>query len=398
MLAECGATGPWANFNASLGSEILREAAAIAGDASTGQVLPTGSPGTTSLAVRKPLGSVLAIAPWNAPVILGVRAVAAALACGNSVIFKGSEQCPRVHAIIASSLHAAGAPAGVVQYVLHRPEDAAVVTERPVSHPGIAHVNFTGSTRVGRVIAETAAKTLTPTLLELGGKAPAVVLDDADLDCAVDAIGFGAYMNAGQICMSTERVIVHRSLHEEFVSRLVRRAEALTVGDPANPRTQVGPLVGASSRERVLSLLADAQIKGADVTAGGEAEGNLLSPTVVTGVTRGMAIYREETFAPVVIVLPFDDDDEAVTLANDSEYGLSSAVFGSDESRAMRVASRIDAGLIHVNSATVDDEPNVPFGGVKGSGWGRFGGGYAIEEFTQLQWLTLQRGERHYPI
>ena len=259
-------------------------------------------------------------------------------------------------------------------------------------------MNFTGSTKVGRIIAAKCAEHLKRCLLELGGKAPQVVLPDADLEAAADAASFGAFMNSGQICMSTERIVADRSVAGELGDKLAERARKLVVGDPREQGTMIGPVVHDSARERILGLIEDARAKGADVLAGGDADGNLISPTVLAGVNPDMRIYGEESFGPVVAIVPVDGDDEAVRVANDTEYGLAAAVFGADVDHALDIARRIESGICHVNSSTVHDEPQMPFGGVKSSGWGRFGGRAALEEFTELRWMSVQQTSRHYPI
>ena len=224
------------------------------------------------------------------------------------------------------------------------------------------------------------------------------VLPDADLEAAADAASFGAFMNSGQICMSTERIVADRSVADDLGAKLADRAGKLTTGDPRDQGTMIGPVINDASRERVLELIEDAKAKGAQVLAGGDADGNAITPTVLSGVTPEMRIYGEESFGPVVTIVPVEGTDEAVRVANDTEYGLAAAVFGEDVDAAMAVARRIESGICHVNSSTVHDEPQMPFGGVKASGWGRFGGRAALEEFTELRWMTVQQGARHYPI
>jgi vanillin dehydrogenase len=393
---ETSGTFGWGMFNVGLAAAMFRAAGALALEPMDATVV-SAVPGLRSTAVRRPLGLCVGIAPWNAPVILATRAVVWPLAFGNTVILKASEQSPRVHAAIVQALVEAGAPAGVVGLITNDPKDAAEVVGSLIENPRTAHINFTGSTRVGRMIAAQAAPLLKPTLLELGGKAPLVVLDDADLDAATAAANFGAFMNSGQICMSTERIVVDRSVHDSFVARLVERADGLTAGSPFEPGTMVGPLVGEPASAHLAELLEDARAHGATIHGGGH-EGTLYRPTVVEGVTPEMRIYAEESFGPVVAVLTADDTDDAVRLANDTEYGLAAAVFGQDVDRALEVAGRIESGICHVNGATVHDEPSAPFGGVKGSGWGRFGSGQVLNEFTATQWVTVSEEARHYPI
>ncbi|MCW8378648.1 aldehyde dehydrogenase [Streptomyces justiciae] len=397
MTQEMGATAAWAGFNAHVAEGMLAEAAAQT-YSTVGEVIPSDVPGLTALGVRQPAGVVLGIAPWNAPLILGVRAVAMPLAFGNTVVLKASEQAPLTQAAIVAALHDAGLPAGAVNLITNAPEDAADIVAGVIAHPAVTRVNFTGSTRVGRIIAEQAGRHLTRVLLELGGKAPLLVLADADLDAAVDAACFGAFMNQGQICMSTERIIVDRSIAEEFSNRLAERAAALVVGDPRDPKTQIGPLVNEAGVKQVKALVEDAVAAGAQRLAGGDPDGLYFPPTVLRGITPAMRIYAEESFGPVASIVEVDGTEEAIAVANDTEYGLSAAVFSSDAAGALQIAQRIHSGSCHVNGATVHDEPQMPFGGVGASGWGRFGSRASLEEFTELRWLTVQSGARHYPI
>jgi vanillin dehydrogenase len=397
MASETGATAGWAGFNVALAGNMLREAAAMTTQVS-GEVIPSDKPGCIAMAVRQPAGVVLSIAPWNAPVILGVRALALPLACGNTVVLKASEICPGTHRLIAECLREAGLPPGVLNVITNAPEDTPALLEALISHPSVRRINFTGSTRVGRIIAQTAAKYLKPALLELGGKAPLIVLDDADLDAAVAAAAFGAFMNQGQICMSTERIVVDHDVAEAFVAKLAAKADSLIAGDPRTSNAPLGSLIGLDAVERIQGLVRDAVGKGARVVAGGRVQGTLMSATVVDHVTSTMRLYREESFGPVVAVIRANSVDEAVRIANDSEYGLSAAVFGRDVTRALAVAKRIDSGICHVNGPTVHDEARMPFGGVKASGYGRFGGTAGIAEFTELRWITIETGPQHYPI
>jgi benzaldehyde dehydrogenase (NAD) len=397
VTEETGGTLGWGMFNVELASGMLRDAglqaAAVHDEELTSQI-----PGKRARAVRQPAGVVVGIAPWNAPVILGTRALASPLAHGNTVVLKASEECPRTHGAIVDCLQQAGLPHGVVNLITNDPAHAPEVVEALIAHPAVRRVNFTGSTRVGRVIAEQAGRHLKRVLLELGGKAPMVVLADADLERAVAAANFGAFMHQGQICMSTERIVIDRSVAGEFADALARRAGAMSAGDPTDPQTQIGPLINPAALERVTELVQDAVAKGAEVLTGGEAQGALYPPTVLRGVTPEMRIYAEESFGPVVSIVEVDGVDEAVRMANDTEYGLSSAVFSADLEAAAEVARRLETGMCHLNDTTVHDEPQMPFGGVKASGWGRFGGRAAAEEFTELRWITQQDEPREYPI
>ncbi len=397
MAAETGATGPWAGFNVMLAAGMIREAAALTTQIA-GEVIPSDVPGSLAMGLRQPAGVVLGIAPWNAPVILGVRAIAVPLACGNTVVLKGSENCPRTHQLIAEAFQEAGFAPGVFNYLTNAPADAGKVVEAMVAHPAVRRVNFTGSTRVGKLIAMTCARYLKPVVLELGGKAPLLVLDDADLDAAVDAAAFGAFANSGQICMSTERLVVDAKVADDFVAKFVKKAKSLPLGDPRRPEPVVlGSVVGMGTVEHCNALIDDALAKGAKLLCGGKADSTLMPATVLDHVTPAMRIYREETFGPVKCVVRVDGVEAAIACANDNEYGLAAAVFGRDLARAMNVARRIESGICHVNGPTVHDEAQMPFGGVKGSGLGRFGGKAGIAEFTELRWITVQTTPRHYP-
>jgi benzaldehyde dehydrogenase (NAD) len=397
VSAETGATGMWGGFNVMLAAGMLREAASLTTQVA-GEVIPSDVPGSLAMGVRQPAGVVLGIAPWNAPVILGVRSIATPLACGNTVIFKGSENCPRTHQLIAEAFEDAGFPPGVVNYITNAPADAGAVVEAIVAHPAVRRVNFTGSTRVGKIIAATCAKYLKPVVLELGGKAPLLVLDDADLDDAVNGAAFGCFANSGQICMSTERIIVDQKVADEFVKKFAAKASALPLGDPRKPEPVVlGSVIGMATVHHCNALIDDALAKGAKLVCGGKVETTLMPATLLDHVTPDMRIYHEETFGPVKAIVRVKNTEEAIACANDNEYGLSAAVFGRDIARAFNVARKIDSGICHVNAPTVHDEAQMPFGGVKGSGIGRFGGKAGVAEFTELRWITVQTTPRHYP-
>jgi benzaldehyde dehydrogenase (NAD) len=397
MTAETGATVGWAMFNVTLAVGMLREAGSLTTQIS-GEVIPSDKPGCMAMALREPVGVILGIAPWNAPVILGVRAVAVALACGNSVILKASEICPRTHSLIAQAFEKAGFPADVVSLVTNRPEDAGDIVGALIDHPAVRRINFTGSTRVGKIIAMRAATHLKPCLLELGGKAPLLVLDDADLDEAVKAAAFGAFMNQGQICMSTERIIVTAAVADAFIQKFAAKARSMAVGDPREGKTPLGAVIDTNTVKHVNALIDDATGKGAKVLSGGKADTVLMPATVVDGVTAEMNLYRDESFGPVVGVIRARDEDDAIRIANDTEYGLSSAVFTRDIAKGLRVARQIRSGMCHINGPTVHDEAQMPFGGVGASGYGRFGGKAGIDQFTELRWITLETSPGHFPI
>lgn len=398
MAAETGGVRGWALFNVGLAASMLREAAALT-TAPVGEVLATDTPGALAVGVRRPAGVVAAFAPWNAPVILGTRAVAAPLAAGNTVVVKASENAPVSSALfIASILMEAGLPPGALNVVTNDPADAGEIAGALIGDSRVRRVNFTGSTATGRRIAALAAARLIPAVLELGGKNALIVLADADVEYAAGAVAFGAYLNSGQICMSADRILVDASIAPEFTELLARKAKGLAHGDPREAHTVIGPLIDASSAERVADLVDEALVEGAHLAAGGgRPEGAVYPATVLTGVRPDMRVHTEEIFGPVCTVLPVDGPDEAVAIANDSPYGLTAGILTEDQRLGWELAGRLDTGIVHVNDQSIDDEAQAPFGGVKDSGHGRFGGRAGIEAFTDLRWITLAGRHRRFP-
>ncbi|MDQ4419314.1 aldehyde dehydrogenase [Sphingobium sp. DEHP117] len=396
MMNEIGATEAWARFNVMLAAGMMREAAALTTQIS-GEIIPSDQ-ARIAMAVREPVGVVLGIAPWNAPIILGVRALAVPLACGNAVILKASESCPRTHELVVEACREGGVPEDVLQIVTNRPEDAADVVGALIDAPEVRRINFTGSTAVGKVIAKRAAEHLKPCLLELGGKAPLIVLADADLDEAVKAAAFGAYMNQGQICMSTERIIVVEEVADAFVDQLAAKVRTLAAGDPREGAAPLGAVVSQNTVDHVRSLVEDAIRQGAELLVGGEADRTVMPAHLVDRVAPDMKLFRDESFGPVCGIVRARDTDHAIELANDSDYGLSAAIFSRDVAGALALARRVRSGICHINGATVSDEPQMPFGGVGASGYGRFGGKAGIDAFTELRWITIATGAGHFPI
>ncbi len=390
ITAEMGGPASWGTYNVKVLCEKLRFAAGAAYQGLTGESIPSDNPGRTMMAIRKPAGVVASLVPWNAPVLLVGASVPAALVLGNTVVIKASEQTPRTHGLVAQCFADAGIPDGVVNLVTNAPEDAAEVVDALIAHPHVRRIHFTGSTRVGRIIAEKAGRHLKRAVLELGGKAPFIVLADADLDRAVSAAAFGSFANAGQGCLSTERIIVDRAIAEEFCERLAAVAAEVAYGDPRKEGTVVGPVINQAAASRLLAMTQDAVAKGAECLAGGTADGRCVAPTVLKGVTPQMRVYHEESFGPIATVVIVDGPDEALRVANDNDYGLSSAIFSRDVTRALDLARRLNAGMSHINGTTLDDEAQIPFGGVKDSGYGRSGGTAGLEEFTELQWITIE--------
>lgn len=397
MASEVGASALWAGFNVHLAANVFREAASMATQIQ-GETIPTDKPGALSMTLRQPVGPILSIVPWNGTVVLAARAIAYPIVCGNSVVFRGSESSPKTHALVAEALLDAGFPEGVLNYINNAPDQAEEVVDTLISHPAIRRINFTGSTRVGRIIAQKAAAHVKRCLLELGGKSPLIVLDDANVDEAVKAAIFGTFLYQGQICMSTERLIVDEQVADEFVEKFVARARTLTSADPAkDPGAIIGPMISSASGPRINEMLDDALSKGAVLRCGGVADGALMPATVVDNVDASMRIYDEETFGPITVVIRVKNTEEAVKVANDSAYGLSSGVFSKDVNKALAVASEIDYGSVHINGSTVQNEAQAPYGGTKASGYGRFDGRAVIDEFTELKWLTIEPQVQQYP-
>jgi acyl-CoA reductase-like NAD-dependent aldehyde dehydrogenase len=382
-------------FQMSFVPGLLRQAAAAA-YSPLGQILPSDHPGTLAMGIRKPVGVVGAIAPWNAALILSARSIAAPLALGNTVVLKPSELSPIVGGLIWGEIFSeAGLPAGVLNIVTHAPGEAGPIGDELVENPAVRRINFTGSTAVGRKLAEAAGRNLKRVVLELGGYNPLLVLADADLDYAVNASAFGAFLHQGQICMSARKIIVERPIAEEFTARLAAKTKTLKAGDPNEHDTIIGPLINEAALQMVKERVQDAVAKGAKVLAGGEAVGPCFQATLLTDVPEDSDFAKHETFGPVLAIEVVDSADEAVALANATTYGLSAGILTADTNRGFALAQQLESGIVHVNDQPVGDEPQMPFGGVKDSGWGRFGGQAVVEEFTELRWITVQSGAGH---
>jgi acyl-CoA reductase-like NAD-dependent aldehyde dehydrogenase len=375
---------------------LLRQAAALA-YAPIGTVIPSDT-GAFSMGLRRPVGVVGAIAPWNAALILSARSIAAPLALGNTVVLKPSEWSPVVGGLLWGEIFAeAGLPAGALNVVAHAPGGAQPIGDELVANPAVRRLNFTGSTDTGRKLAEACGRHLKRIVLELGGYNPLLVLADADLDYAVDASVFGSFLHQGQICMSARRIVVERPIADAFVERLVAKTKTLKAGDPKEPDTIIGPLINEDALATVQARVDDAVAKGATVLAGGEAVGPCYLATVLADVPADSEFARVETFGPVVAVEVVDSADEAIERANATSYGLSSGILTGDPDRGLALAHRLEAGIVHVNDQPVGDEPQMPFGGVKDSGFGRFGGQAVVDEFTELRWITVQSGSHPFP-
>ncbi|KAI9826984.1 MAG: hypothetical protein M1819_007078 [Sarea resinae] len=396
MKTETGAEDFFSKFNTNLSVQLLKDAGSRISSIQ-GSMPMCMEDGSSALVYKEPYGVVLGIAPWNAPYILGFRSVIYALAAGNSTILKGSELAPRCFWAIGSVFAEAGLPKGALNVLIHTRENAAEITTALIEHPAIQKINFTGSTAVGRIVAETAGRNLKPVLLELGGKASAIVLPDADLDKAAEACALGAFIHGGQVCMSTERIIVHASIQEQFRTALLAAVERTS--PPNNgPHTLINP----SAVQKNHSLISHALSHGADLIhppsqthPTPHASPTRMHPTVVQNVTATMNIYHTESFGPSVSLLTASSEAHAVALANDTDYGLTAAVYTRDLGTGLRVARRIDAGAVHVNcgTGTIHDEPCLPHGGVKGSGFGRFNGMVGLDEFLRSKTVTFRGWE-----
>jgi acyl-CoA reductase-like NAD-dependent aldehyde dehydrogenase len=397
MLArESGATFGFAMFQIGFVSNLFRQTAALA-YAPIGQIIPSDT-GTFAMGIRRPVGVVGAFAPWNAALILSARSIAAPLALGNTVVLKPSEWSPWSGGVLWGEIFgAAGLPEGVLNVVTHAPGDAAPIGDTLIEHPAVRRLNFTGSSAVGRLIAEAAGRQLKRVVLELGGYNPLIVLADADLEYAVNATAFGSFLHQGQICMSTRRIVVERTIADEFTARLVEKTKGLKTGDPKEHDTIIGPLINPQALEMVSRRVEEAVANGATVLAGGEADGPCYRATLLADVPQDSDFARHETFGPVASIEVVDDADQAVERANATSYGLSAGIITSDRERGFALARRIESGIVHVNDQTVADEPQMPFGGVKDSGFGRFGGQAVVDEFTELRWVTMREQGHPFP-
>ena len=362
MTAEIGATAAWSRFNVSMASAMLQEAAAQVYNV-RGETIPSDVPGATAIALRVPAGVVLSIAPWNAPLVLAVRAVAFPVAYGNTVVLKASELSPATRLALGSVFAEEGFPPGVVNVISCNRAQAPEVSEALIAHGAVQLVNFTGSAPVGRIIGEFSGRHLKPSLLELDGKNPLIVLDDADLDYAARAAAFGAFANNGQACMAANRIIVQRSVGDAFVERLCAQAAALWTGDPRDPRTQIGPLADPAAPGRLgASPGRGRPERRASLAVGGTSSGAVFEPTVLAGVGADMKVYHEEIFGPVAPVTFVDSVEEAVAMANDTAFGLSAGVLTGDYDKGLAIAASLRTGMAHVNDQPVNDEPHAPFG------------------------------------
>jgi acyl-CoA reductase-like NAD-dependent aldehyde dehydrogenase len=396
LARETGSTILFASFQQDLVIQTLEQAAGWA-YLPRGEVLQSNIPGSHSIGVRRPLGVVASFTPWNGASILSWRAAISPLVSGNTVVVKPSELAPvSAGLIMAEVAHEAGFPAGILNVVTHAPGQASGFADEVFDSPAVRCVNLIGGVATARLLAERAGRALKRTVLELGGYNPMIILDDTAMDYAVNTATFGAFFHQGQICLNTRKIIVQRPLYGEFLERFVARARSLPSGDPQDPKTIIGPLISRAAVEQVHARVEEARSQGAVIHTGGTYRGQVYAPTILTNVPYSARMSNEETFGPVVIVEAVDSDEEAIKVANRVDYGLTSSILTGDPYRGFEMAPRILAGIVNVNSSTVNDEIHAPMGGVRDSGWGRTGP-RSIEDFTDLIWINARSTPRQYP-
>ncbi|MGW4564843.1 aldehyde dehydrogenase family protein [Streptomyces sp. NPDC004561] len=394
IITELGGTRVKAGFELHLAKEFLRESIHLA-LRPEGKILPSPVEGKENRVYRVPVGVVGVISPFNFPFLLSLKSVAPALALGNGVVLKPHQNTPiSGGTLIARIFEEAGLPGGLLNVVV---TDIAEIGDAFIEHPVPKVISFTGSDAVGRHVATVCAANFKRSVLELGGNSALVVLDDADLDYAVDAAVFSRFVHQGQVCMAANRVLVDRSIADEFTERFVAKVRTLKVGDPRDPETVIGPVINSTQANAISGAVDQALSEGATALVRGAVSNNLVEPTVLTGVPADSSLLRQEVFGPVVFLVPFDGEEEAVRIVNDTPYGLSGAVHTGDVERGVAFAKRIDTGMFHVNDGTVHDEPIVPFGGEKHSGLGRLNGETTLEAFTTVKWISVQHGRSGFP-
>lgn len=395
IVRETGGTLLKANVEFQLAIEILEEALRYADEIQTVREVPSNIEGKVNYIYRLPLGVISSISPFNFPLNLSMRTIAPAIALGNSVVHKPDIQVGLTGGvIIAKAFEHAGLPKGVLNVIL---TDIEEIGDEMLTNRHARLISFTGSTAVGKHIGEIAGRQLKRVALELGGNSPFVVLSDADVDRAVDAAIFGKFIHQGQICMIINRIIVHESKYNEFVEKFVERAKSLPYGDPKDPHTVIGPLINEKQMEKALRMIEEAKREGITIALEGKRIGNILTPYVFIDADPSSKLAQTELFAPIATIIKAKTDEEAIAIANNTEYGLSSAIFTSDLTKGRELALQIDSGMTHINDQTVNDAPNIPFGGNKASGLGRFGNPWVVEEFTVAKWVSVQTRERTYP-
>ncbi|MFI5883420.1 aldehyde dehydrogenase family protein [Streptomyces sp. NPDC051554] len=394
IVAELGGTFLKAGFELHLVKEFLREAIHLA-LRPQGRIIPSPVDGKENRVYTVPVGVVGVISPFNFPLLLSLKSVAPALALGNGVVLKPHQNTPIVGgSLVAKIFEDAGLPGGLLNVVI---TDIAEIGDAFIEHPIPKVISFTGSDKVGRHVATVCASQFKRSVLELGGNSAIVVLDDADIDYAVDAAVFSRYVHQGQVCMAANRVLVDRSIADEFTEKFVTKVKSLKVGDPRDPQTVIGPVINSQQADALSGVVEQAIAEGATALVHGTTTDNLVAPSVLTGLPADSDLLRQEVFGPVAFLIPFDGEEEAVSIVNDTPYGLSGAVHTGDIERGVNFAKQIDTGMFHVNDGTVHDEPIVPFGGEKASGLGRLNGESMLDAFTSLKWISVQHGRSGFP-
>ncbi|MEV5533744.1 aldehyde dehydrogenase family protein [Streptomyces prunicolor] len=394
IVAELGGTFLKAGFELHLVKEFLREAIHLA-LRPQGRIIPSPVDGKENRVYTVPVGVVGVISPFNFPLLLSLKSVAPALALGNGVVLKPHQNTPIVGgSLVAKIFEDAGLPGGLLNVVI---TDIAEIGDAFIEHPIPKVISFTGSDKVGRHVATVCASQFKRAVLELGGNSAIVVLDDADIDYAVDAAVFSRYVHQGQVCMAANRVLVDRSIADEFTEKFVTKVKSLKVGDPRDPQTVIGPVINSQQADALSGVVEQAIAEGATALVHGTTTDNLVAPSVLTDLPADSELLRQEVFGPVAFLITFDGEEEAVSIVNDTPYGLSGAVHTGDIERGVNFAKQIDTGMFHVNDGTVHDEPIVPFGGEKASGLGRLNGESMLDAFTSLKWISVQHGRSGFP-
>jgi acyl-CoA reductase-like NAD-dependent aldehyde dehydrogenase len=396
LAQETGSTISFATFQQDLVAATIEQAAGWM-YLPKGEVLASNLAGTHSIGMRRPLGVVACFTPWNGANVLSWRAVLSPVAAGNTVVVKPSELAPiSAGIILAEVAEEAGFPAGVINVVTHAPGAAGEIADVFFERQDVRVINLIGGVKTAKMLAKRAGETLKRTTMELGGYNPMIILDDVDMDYAVRTATFGSFFHQGQICLNTRRIIIQRRIADEFIEKFAARTEALPKGDPHDHKTIIGPLITPAAVKLCDERVKEALAKGAKLHAGGVFEGQIYHPTILSDVPLDVAVANEETFGPVVVVEVVDTPEEAVEAANRTLYGLTSSILAGDTYRAFELAPKILAGIVNVNSATVNDEIHAPMGGVRDSGWGRTGP-ESLKEFQDLIWINSHSGQRQYP-
>ena len=396
LAKETGSTISFATFQQDLLALSLEMGAGWAYE-NKGEVLQSNVPGSFSMGYRRPLGVVASFTPWNGASILSWRTVISPIIAGNTVVVKPSEYAPiSAGLMIAEIADEAGFPPGVINVVTHAPDEAGELSDAIFEDANVRVINLIGGIKTAKYLGERAAQTLKRTVFELGGYNPMIILEDVNVDDAVKAATFGSFFHQGQICMNTRKIIIQRKIYNEFLEKFIARTNALPFGDPENPNTIIGPLINQAAVDTVNQRIEDAVNKGAKVQAGGNNEGLVYHPTILTDVPYDAIASNEETFGPLVIVEPVDTVEEAIAIANRTSYGLVSSIFTNNTYLGFELAPKILHGVVNVNSPTVNEETHAPMGGVKSSGWGRTGP-HSIEDFTEVVWINARSTTKEYP-